>query len=237
MSRWKIVAVITIILTVVLLLNINSQQNNGITIPHVFNKGVALNANELNENFLVLKKTIDALQIQLKEKMEFIPIGTVIASLIAPDIDGNYMTGSMVWAFADGTLPNDATTYTRKFPDLRGMFLRGVNYGRIDDYSDPGQRTNDGDVNFAGSFEKNTFQGHSHACGLAGVGPMAGRYSNIDTGIIYSGRYEGSSDPAAPTSLGTKTSPPVTDGVDGTPNFSKETRPSNVAIYWYIKVK
>ncbi len=65
----------------------------------------------MNQKFQAL---VDAVKAQVT------PIGTVIASLIAPDATNDYMSGTTdrVWAFADGS--NPASSYTGPFPDMRG---------------------------------------------------------------------------------------------------------------------
>lgn len=52
-----------------------------------------------------------------------------------------------------------------KLPDLRGMFLRGVNEDRVDDYQDPDRLSRistSGNPNEVGSTQDDQFQSHSH---------------------------------------------------------------------------
>ncbi len=173
-----------------------------------FASGTAITASAMNDNFGAL-----------------MPIGTIIASLIEPDA-GSYMTGSTLWALADGSNPSTGT-YNGVFPDLRGQFLRGVDGGSG---KDPNAATRTaaplGSAAGAGSSEADAFQGHSHKwpnpSGTYGIG-------HDTTGTAPSGGG------TAYVSLGAMTV--QTDGINGTPRLSTETRPVNIAVYWYIKVK
>lgn len=143
-----------------------------------------------------------------------VPLGTVISSLVAPDASNDFMTGNPQWALADGSLPASASSYTGLFPDLRGQFLRGMNAGRTDARKDPDTRT-------VGSQQIDAFQGHRHS--------MAEAWG-----------FTGSGSNQAPSNAGrasvSSTNGPIDDGTNGAPRTASETRPGNVAVYWYVKV-
>ncbi len=100
---------------------------------------------------------------------------------------------------------------TFNLPDMRGEFVRGADDGRGVDSG----RT-------LGTAQADAFQGHKHPSGGYGPRPAAGTanvfwttdsaYPNINTG-----------------------SPTVTDGGNGTPRISSETRPRNIALMSCIK--
>jgi Phage Tail Collar Domain len=126
-------------------------------------------------------------------------------------------------------------------PDLRGLFLRGVNDGRTDSLADPDSSKriapNHGAlaIDLVGSVEPDAFQGHWHYAD--GIAPR------VDTNSASS--YEPAGE-VIPKSIGDHSYPdvdnkfvldPTSDGTHGTPRFSSETRPKNSYVYWIIKVK
>lgn len=122
-------------------------------------------------------------------------------------------------AFGEGDGVN-----TFNLPDLRGRFLRGVDDGAG---RDPGNRTvmkigNNPDA--PGSFQDDSFRGHWH-----------NSYYN-STAQGGSASYTNSA--TAPTTLQPQVTVrgAVTDGVNGTPRISSETRPKNVNVNYIIKI-
>lgn len=150
-----------------------------------------------------------------------IPVGTVIQSLLPPDIHpvsvGDPQTFDPVvsrWVLADGERNISNTKYgkltNQQFtPDLRGVFLRGINHGRSDIYQDPdGERPPGNLQNFA-------VQHHEHEIpiGYHENPDVAGwAMSHLNNAI---GSHRGKSYPAGTAS---------------------ETRPTNVAVLHYLKV-
>jgi len=124
---------------------------------------------------------------------------------------------------------NGATTFN--IPDLRGVFLRGVNGTRNDTYSDPDSNSRidngAGQKNNTGSMQDDTFQGHWHNIGyLDGtVYPM----TNTMQGAA------GSAKPVWGQTSSLIAVDPVADLVNGTPRTSSETRPSNAYVNYIIK--
>lgn len=126
---------------------------------------------------------------------------------------------------------NGNGTTTFHLPDLRGMFLRGVDGTANNDpdklartASNPGGNTG----NTIGSKEGDAFQGHWHGVdafiGTNGPGflsnALPGTYLNIPT--FYS-------------NTNYKASNSITDGTNGVPRLSSETRPKNVFVNYIIK--
>jgi microcystin-dependent protein len=131
------------------------------------------------------------------------------------------------WLAADGTAVSRSTyaalfaaistTYgagdgstTFALPDLRGIFVRGS-----------GSQTIDG-ITYSKTFaakETDAFQGHIHSLtammGAAVFGATGG--GNIFQGVT------------------SNTSGPVSDGSNGTPRLTSETRPANIALLYCIK--
>ncbi|MCP4134290.1 MAG: tail fiber protein [bacterium] len=163
------------------------------------------------------------------------PAGTIV-----PFGGGSIPDG---WLLCDGS-SRSRTTYSNLFqaigtawgtangsgfnlPDLRGHFLRGVSNGTG---RDPNAGTRfplyaggyGGDN--VGSYQDDAFQGHHHT--LTGTIRSAtyignNSYKNMET----SGKAYGSS----------SVTNPISDGVNGTPSTSSETRPMNAGVHYIIK--
>jgi hypothetical protein len=207
------------------------------TIPHVFSAGDTARASQVNENFyyllqrirraeaaadslalvaLSLRDSLDAASSNAKSYADSVarakafsalPIGTIIGSLLSPDkFAARFGADSVYWKLADSsTASAEYFTATGKsnLPDLRGVFLRGINAGRDTTAGDAaGERT-------AGSYQADEFKKHTHLENLA-----------AGNGGIHSGGSYG-----------------VINKIQTGPAGGAETRPRNVAVYWYVKVK
>lgn len=150
------------------------------------------------------------------------PVGTIIASLLSPE--QMYSEGGDLWVPADGRNALPAWRYTRltgdtKLPDLRGMFLRGVND------SDKGVRT-DGkqdpdDHRKPGSEQSDGLAAHGHPLSLKALG-----FAQDITGTPFGSNLftEGGFNKR------------VDNAIENQPHATPDTRPRNVAVRWYIKV-
>jgi hypothetical protein len=86
------------------------------------------------------------------------------------------------------------------------MFLRGMNEGRNDGKQDPDGRE-------AGSYQPQSIEAHRHKIGTAGIWPRT--WANGGSGEPKTAyKADGFTDPSG----------------------GKETRPKNVAVYFYIKI-
>lgn len=120
---------------------------------------------------------------------------------------------------------NGTTTFN--LPDYRGRFLRGVD-GAAGRDPNSGTRTsmNAGGLsgNQVGSIQGDSFQGHRHAYDASSSGTpapgLSGQLRDFNTALIGSG---------------TAIKDPTTDGVNGTPRTSSETRPTNAYVNFIIK--
>jgi hypothetical protein len=190
-----------------------------VSLPNTFSAGAPISAAAMNADFQALVTAVNSLQAQMNAG---IPIGTVISSLVAPDAGSDYMSGSTVWALADGVKPADATAYTGVFPDMRGEFLRGVDDGSAHDPNASTRTTTYGGATAgvgAGTYQTDAVQDHKHYLWLytglaginAGVSPGVGLVTNQSAQMA-------SVDPSSG-------------------RVANETRPTNVSVYWYIKVR
>ena len=138
----------------------------------------------------------------------------------------------------------DASTF--RVPDLRGMFLRGVDGGRGAD-DDRNSRTapypggNTGDA--VGSYEATAVQSHTHTGSVSGATDTQGNHYHVVGGEASGGWNAGTaqtSDRGRNTTFNTdyagnhshNFSASFTTGSTG----SAETRPENMAVYYFIKL-
>jgi hypothetical protein len=155
-----------------------------------------------------------------------LPIGTIVPSMLQPpdfakevgDVDRD----TPEWVLADGQIDISTSRYallTKRYkpPDLRGIFLRGMNEGRIDTTGDPEGNRGVGDYQF------DAFKKHKHKSPVtyykssfkeSGSRPWTAVHMPTEGDIKkWQDRQED------------------TEEVGG-----DETRPRNVAVYFYIKI-
>jgi hypothetical protein len=175
-----------------------------------------------------------------------LPIGTIITSYLnfeqfnaatknnEKSPGGIWTSTKSKWAPCDGRpVPNSkfqTLTSQVQIPDLRGMFLRGLN--TFDPYQPVpvvSSSKADPDNRVVGTYQTDAFQGHFHD---------------------FSGNFVIANDGANPPSHITVSRPgvlvadksydyvkkPKSDGNNGTPRISEETIPKNVSVYYYIKI-
>jgi len=169
-----------------------------------------------------------------------VPPGTVVA------FAGNTIPNG--WLLCDGSVQNqsqypalyaaigsvwgsgNSSPGSFNLPDMQGLFLRGVDYNANNDPQKnnrnpqhPGGQSN----NNVGSVEPDAFQGHFHSA----VGEPNARGI---TGPLHTGWGV---DPGNGIQLGSIAGAqyPLSDGPDGPPRISSETRPKNVYVNYIIK--
>ena len=114
---------------------------------------------------------------------------------------------------------NGSTTFT--LPDMRGKFLRGWDDSQGNDPDAAGrtaQSTGGQSGDNVGSVQADAFQGHTF---------------NIDRRAVYdiSGGSVGKHQDSSPTNP----SEIISDGINGEPRTTSETRPKNVSVMYIIK--
>jgi len=174
-------------------------------------------------------------------KLNALPVGTIIASMLEfekfQNIAGN------AWKPADGRKVSAKSKYATltgntTLPDLRGLFLRGLNQfdpakgPRLDKYKDPdGSRRKAGklqeDATGLPKNKKNPFQGNALS---------AGDHSHIYFKARREGGRAGSDDRASSEASNTGSSGSHTHTVLITSGGDSETRPVNIAVVYYIKI-
>jgi len=127
--------------------------------------------------------------------------------------DGDFWTAKYSkWCPADGrqvaSSRYELITSSNTIPDLRGLFLRGINSGRTDGWRDPdGERQ-------PGIPQMDTFKQHTH-------------------GFTYREPGDHGSSGQPGNGQGLVTVGGSTGGADG---GGTETRPKNAAVYYYIRI-
>jgi hypothetical protein len=164
------------------------------------------------------------------------PIGSIITSVLDWDSfsqitvnspSSTWDAGKSAWAPADGRSVG-ASKYTRKtgkseLPDLRGVFMRGLNQfdpfyaGQV-----PNIQKDEEDGRIAGSFQQDAFQGHKHF---------------VEDNVVKTGNRDLPNMPdQRPNQKSAQNSAGKFDAGYGKPRLSTETRPKNVAVYYYIRI-
>ena len=149
------------------------------------------------------------------------PVGTVRASLLGPEAFSQLVNGCGYedvdrgvhgWVLADGgeaSARYRAEVGAEVVPDLRGVFLRGMNHGGGAD-PEVGRRV--------GSVQEEAVGAHRHPVGrsapTAGLGVFAGALRPVVDGSEAADGVE-TGDPVGPAG---------------------ETRPRNVAVYFYVRI-
>ena len=168
------------------------------------------------------------------KKIANLPVGTIIPSMLdsrlfavaVGDDPNHFNPGNSNWVLADGKENITKSRYGQLSgrttpPDLRGMFLRGINYGRNDGREDPNDRE-------PGSYQKDALQEHDHKTTATGyqykVRDEDSHYKWGSADLGYVGDGDADIVPADVTSV---RDPRKSD---------EETRPKNVAVYFYIKI-
>lgn len=150
------------------------------------------------------------------------PVGTIITSILPPT--QFRIVASDSWVPADGRKINPSSKYTlltslETVPDLRGMFLRGLNAFETSAPRTDGKQDPDGSGRKVGDFQPDTVARHDHGRGMANW---------PDSGVGGNVRPNGGRD-QHPDHWNPRYVPPVSYG-------GLETRPKNVSIYYYIKI-
>ncbi|MEN6373758.1 MAG: hypothetical protein ABFD75_03115 [Smithella sp.] len=168
------------------------------------------------------------------EKIANLPIGTIVTSMLPPSLFAEVVGDpdpsvfdprKSKWVLANGRDIRSSRygklSGNTETPDLRGMFLRGLNEGREDGKQDP-------DVRKPGDYQKDAIQQHGHNTEV--IGKPTGYKEQVETpsGIGYTRHPAGRNAPHEKMSVNVLE-------VKGA-NAKVETRPRNAAVYFYIKI-
>ncbi|MBK8801865.1 MAG: hypothetical protein IPN71_07385 [Fibrobacteres bacterium] len=189
---------------------------------------VANSVSRLNGQLAQLSAQVQSLQTKasrdsaaLAGSLQSVPLGSVIGLLIAPAGDG-YMPGSnSVWLYAAGQGVVNGVTV----PDLRGVFLRGME-SKINIAGTATDYVKRDSLRTAGDFQGDAFQGHWHS-----------KQQGVSWLASGSFMIREDTDPTVNQQSSSIVNDPSEDGTHGAPRTSSETRPKNVSVYWYVKVR
>ena len=188
------------------------------SIPNSFQSGDLVSASRLNANFTSLLAAVTSA----------VPVGSVRASLLdetafasAAGDPSTFDATTSKWALADGRNVSGSgyasVSGNVNIPDLRGLFLRGLNVGRSIATGD-----SDGAARNAGDYQGDQFASHNHNTGNF-------RY------LVQ--RNPGSGTTGAPTdSFGPNEPDILNTGALVAAGSGTETRPRNAAVYYYVRI-
>jgi len=177
----------------------------------------------VKENVVITPLVLDA---KPAINQQAIPIGTIVASVLPyesflkanelENIDNANMEKAL-WIPCDGrtlTVSKYAQYSGGKIPDLRGVFLRGINDYNVKFPTVVAVSSNqkNPENQMAGQFQNDTFQLHNHKF----LSPVAGPL------VVF-----GSPDAGTHANFAEKETSTTGDS---------ETRPKNVTVYYYIKI-
>lgn len=158
-------------------------------------------------------------------RLEAIPIGTIIASMLNETEFNDASEG--FWVLADGRniANSEYSKLTKKTnaPDLQGYFLRGMDIGSL--------RDPDGGTRQVGSSQMDAFQSHAHGERSLSLKGDKWQHSASPEGQL------GHSESANKDSYDyLPTREIYEDNASGTIKAGVETRPKNIAVFYYIKI-
>jgi hypothetical protein len=177
---------------------------------------------------------------QIRE-LSALPVGTIVASML--EFEKFQNVAGNAWKPADGRKVSAKSGYAKLtgntvLPDLRGMFLRGLNQfdphtgPRRDKYRDP-----DGSRRKAGSLQKDaTSLPTNKKKPFKGIAEEAGEHSHVYFKALRVGGSSGSKDMASSEASTTGLAGNHTHTVLITSGGDSETRPVNAAVFYYIKI-
>ncbi len=207
----------------------------------VLDRAVASNAMIDLEN-AIEKKVSQINKLNVSGRIETIPVGTVLSSIIRPELFYSLNNKKSQWVLADGRNVEGSryhvSTSQNVVPDMRGLFLRGVNENRSDSFSDR-------DLNRkVGSVQQEQIKYHIHA--LEGVWKedlISEETVSSSNGfgfndIFYRGIKGLNPNKALNESSKSSLDQKVRESSMGytLPTGDIETVPNNVAVYYYVKI-
>lgn len=153
------------------------------------------------------------------------PIGTIVSSVLDYnsfiELNKFKVTNKMseaIWVPCDGRNVKSSKygEFVGNVPDLRGVFLRGVNEYGVDfpGVSVVNSIQSNPDDTQAGVFQSDSFKAHSHNLGDAGKADWDGKAKSNKQRVQNNGG----------------------SGIVTSATGGSETRPKNISVYYYIKI-
>lgn len=166
----------------------------------------------------------------VRRNNENVPIGTIVASVLDYETflnvngikDDNFDIETSTWSPCDGR-DVSISTYGKKIskvPDLRGVFLRGINDMGVSGTLPADQKQLNPENKVAGEFQPDIVKNHNHKHRATAKG--GSWFKNYKT---YNGNW-GSE----------KSGNNSSDITETNENGGDETRPKNITVYYYIRI-
>jgi hypothetical protein len=201
--------------------------SSDITVPHTFSSGTLIQASSINSNFSTIYSHSNQLSDNISTLQQITPpVGSIVPSMLNENQfkaqvgdPSTFSSSSSKWTLADGRAISGSTystvTSQSTAPDLRGMFLRGLNAGRSDGNQDP-----DGGSRTIGNYQADQVKSHNHNNG------------NYDRLVISNGvnTASGGLDPTPAPEFN------LWDSRNILPAGGAESRPRNIAVNYYIRI-
>lgn len=190
---------------------------------------------QLEDDARTIVREVKEIEKELRKTSEWVkeedfvnlPVGTIIPSILEPssfaktvgDPDpSDFDPKISKWVLANGRKVSTDSKYymfTResRIPDLRGMFLRGMNEGRNDGEQDPDDRK-------PGEYQRDALKQHGH---------------ETDALKLKHWKKEDTRELGYTSKGGADYGRAIVKKVTGA-KAADETRPKNVAVYFYIKI-
>jgi len=201
-----------------LLLGIGTATALAVVDPGDFQNGTTIDATAVNTRFKRLYEAVG--ELEARGARGGVPVGTVIASMLTPQQMDQTAPPDETWVIADGAkYPTTAwgtLTSNASVPDLRGVFLRGQNLGRVMSEGNP-------DGSALGAYQNDMFAAHRHSLVTGSVPRDGGACSASFNGLLDSASiYAKGADQCNGDAM----------------NYAggDETRPRNVTVNYFIRV-
>jgi len=169
-----------------------------------------------------------------------IPVGTIVSSTLtaaeftmASGDDPVFNPLNNKWCLADGRQVVDSTyhriTNGRPVPDLRGLFLRGMNVGRADSWKDPEEGRQPGVVQAWMSGMPRTAFIVSESGRHVHLGPRG-------TGFVSGGLGRHATGPHDGCAYGAQAMSESGNHIHTILGGDVETRPNNASVFFFIRI-
>ena len=202
--------------------------SSDITVPHTFSSGTLIQASSINSNFSTIYSHSNQLSDNISTLQQITPpVGSIVPSMLNENQfkaqvgdPSTFSSSSSKWTLADGRAISGSAystiTSQSNAPDLRGMFLRGLNAGRSDGKQDP-----EGSSRSIGNYQADQVRSHNHNNGSFNRLMYVNGYNTMGGGIDYTNN-------GLEVNLYTSA---IIQPYGGT-----ETRPRNIAVNYYIRI-